>query len=43
MMAGEMSNVGERKIALQKSSTAEKAEPAGTGSVAGMLLLEQLN
>lgn len=34
-------NVRERKIALQKSCPVKKAEPAGTGSAAGSLLLEQ--
>lgn len=38
---GEMMSVCERKIALQKSYPVEKAEPAGTGSAAGSLLLEQ--
>jgi hypothetical protein len=42
-MAGQSINFRSRKIALQKYSIAEQAEqaePAGTGSAAGSLLLE---
>jgi hypothetical protein len=43
-MAGQSINLRAQQIELQKNSTAEQAEqaePAGTGSAAGSLLLEQ--
>jgi hypothetical protein len=40
-MAGQSINLRAQQIELQKNSTAKQAEPAGTGSAAGSLLLEQ--